>query len=102
MSDTGRAPLPVAEDWDWQLMGACRDVDSDLFFHPYGERDPSRTRREQAAKSVCARCPVLQKCRDYALASAEPYGVWGGLSETERAAVLSRSARGWRTSIHAG
>jgi WhiB family redox-sensing transcriptional regulator len=74
--------------WDWQLRGACRDVDSSLFFHPEGERGPARSARETAAKSVCARCPVAEECLRHALAAREPYGVWGGTTEGEREVIL--------------
>jgi WhiB family redox-sensing transcriptional regulator len=74
--------------WSWQLDAACREADPDLFFHPWGERDPRRSRREAAAKAVCARCPVQQTCADQALATYEAYGVWGGLSEHEREQIL--------------
>ncbi|EUA06792.1 transcription factor WhiB family protein [Mycobacterium xenopi 4042] len=33
---------------------------------------------------------MIQQCRDHALAVAEPYGIWGGLSETERDMLLKR------------
>ena len=59
MAEISRLPGPNAELWEWQLRGACRTVSSDLFFHPEGERGPSRRNRELAAKQVCARCPVL-------------------------------------------
>ena len=88
MTDISRLPGPQAELWEWQLLGACRSYDSDLFFHPEGERGPTRSNREAAAKAVCAGCPVLQMCREAALAAREPYGVWGGLSEHEREAIL--------------
>jgi WhiB family redox-sensing transcriptional regulator len=78
----------ASHEWEWQLRGACRQADPELFFHPWGERDPSRSRREVAAKKVCADCPVVAHCRDYALESREPYGVWGGLSEHDREAIL--------------
>jgi WhiB family redox-sensing transcriptional regulator len=39
------------------------------------------------AKTVCAACPVIQQCRQHALAVREPYGVWGGLTEDERNAI---------------
>jgi WhiB family redox-sensing transcriptional regulator len=32
-------------------------------------------------------------CRQHALSAREPYGVWGGMSESEREAVYARSAR---------
>jgi WhiB family transcriptional regulator, redox-sensing transcriptional regulator len=87
MADVSRLPGPNADLWDWQLHGACRGEDSDLFFHPEGERGPSRLSRELAAKSVCARCPVAVQCAAHALAVREPYGVWGGMSEDEREAI---------------
>ena len=84
MADIRRLPGPNSELWDWQLEGACRGNDSGLFFHPEGERGPSRMAREAAAKRVCARCPVVEPCRTHALSVREPYGVWGGMSEAER------------------
>ena len=89
MADIRRLPGPVADLWDWQLMGACRGEDSALFFHPEGERGSSREARDAAAKVVCRTCPVATECLQYALGTREPYGVWGGLSESERAEVLA-------------
>ena len=88
-----RLPGPGLDHWEWQLEGACRAEDTALFFHPEGERGPRRSNREAAAKAVCARCPVLEVCRDHALATREPFGVWGGLSETDREEILGRSLR---------
>ena len=90
MADIRRLPSPHADAWDWQLLGACRGTDGDLFFHPENERGPARSRREAAAKAICLTCPVLARCREHALAVREPYGVWGGMSETEREALLGR------------
>jgi WhiB family redox-sensing transcriptional regulator len=80
-----RLPGPNADGWDWQLRGRCRGVDSSLFFSPDGERWRLRAEREKRAKEICRRCPVLVQCREHALAVGEPFGVWGGLSEAERA-----------------
>lgn len=44
--------------------------------------------REQRAKEMCRQCPVIQECRSHALEVGEPYGVWGGLSESERDLLL--------------
>lgn len=88
MADTRKLPTPVVERWDWQLRGACRDLDSTVFFHPDGERGPQRDARIERAKQVCNGCPVLQQCRRHALSVEEPYGVWGGLSESERKDLL--------------
>src|SRR5664280_271936 len=60
---------------------------------PRASRGPARERRQQAAAAICAGCVVRTQCRAYALAAAEPYGVWGGLSESARDAILGRPAR---------
>jgi WhiB family transcriptional regulator, redox-sensing transcriptional regulator len=90
MAEISRLPIPVMEEWEWQYQGACRDLDPEAFFHPDGERGPRRRNRENAAKAVCASCPVIAACRAHALAVQEPYGIWGGLSEDDRAAILER------------
>jgi WhiB family redox-sensing transcriptional regulator len=90
MTDVSRLPGPTAEMWEWQLFGSCRDYPSELFFHPEGERGPSRAGREAAAKAVCAVCPVIRACAEHALRAREPYGVWGGMSESDRDRILGR------------
>jgi WhiB family transcriptional regulator, redox-sensing transcriptional regulator len=71
----------------WRLRAACRDIDSAVFFSPDGERGPTREVREARAKAICARCPVIGECATYALVAGERHGVWGGLSERDRAAL---------------
>jgi WhiB family redox-sensing transcriptional regulator len=72
-------------------------MDSAFFFHPEGERGPARANREARAKSVCGGCGVLDQCRRHALAVQEPYGIWGGLSESERDGLLRTKKRGRST-----
>lgn len=93
MPQPRQLPGPTASQWDWQLESACRGMNSDVFFHPDGERGRARLNREMRAKMVCRSCPVMEQCRQHALNVAEPYGVWGGLSESERAQLLSSAAR---------
>lgn len=88
MTATARLPDPTSESWHWQLHAACRDLRSSRFFHPDNERGERRARRERQAKAVCRRCPVIAQCREHALKAQEPYGVWGGLGEQERRALL--------------
>jgi WhiB family redox-sensing transcriptional regulator len=82
-----RLPAPDIGVWAWQLRALCRGVDSSAFFPPDGERGHARARREARAKDMCGRCPVVQQCRAHALNVGEPYGVWGGLSESDRQAL---------------
>jgi WhiB family transcriptional regulator, redox-sensing transcriptional regulator len=79
------------EQEEWELTAHCRRYDPTLFFGP-NRFEPKRERlaREAEAKSICATCPALDACRDYALENAEVYGVWGGLGEADRRAVLAR------------
>ena len=84
MADVRRLPVPVTQIWDWQMRASCRGMDGEMFFHPERERGRARADREARAKAVCRGCPVVQQCRDHALAVREPYGVWGGLSVDER------------------
>lgn len=88
MANLSRLPGPNADFWDWQLEAACRGMDSEVFFHPDGQRGAARAQREQRAKQICATCPVLEQCREHALRVREPYGVWGGLTEDERETIL--------------
>ena len=96
---TDRRPRqPLVDAWEWQVGAAGRGMGVEIFFHPYD--DESRTARERRiehAKTICQDCPVLDQCRDHALATREPYGIWGGLSESERARSL-----GVRTLRHPG
>lgn len=89
MAEISHLPGPVADLWEWQYEGSCRDQGSENFYHPEGERGSKRRLRAQAAKEICAACPVMQMCRDHALRSREPFGVWGGLSEEERADLVA-------------
>jgi WhiB family transcriptional regulator, redox-sensing transcriptional regulator len=84
----------LAAFWSWRLHAACRGVDTDLFYSPEGERGLARTAREQAAKAICATCPVKAPCAAYALQHRERYGVWGGLAESERVVQSSQAAAG--------
>ena len=65
----------------WAGLAACREpaIDPDLFF-PLGELDTEVA----AAKTICARCPAISECLDWALRTGEPDGVWGGATPLER------------------
>ncbi|MFC9556382.1 WhiB family transcriptional regulator [Rhodococcus sp. NPDC056960] len=81
-----QVPRPCTGQWDWQLEALCRYLDTDVFFARDNESKPARIRRERAAKEICDDCPVRAKCREFALSTSEPFGVWGGTSEADRRA----------------
>lgn len=95
--------LTTRTDTTWASRAACAGLTQpDVFFHPdtqgglprgiteVKKRQASKAEREDAAKAICARCPVIASCRRDALARREPYGVFGGLTEDERAQLLKQ------------
>jgi WhiB family transcriptional regulator, redox-sensing transcriptional regulator len=79
----GNLVLPPGVEVGWQQDAACKDVpDPDVFF-------PGKGEDAEAAKQVCAGCPVLGECLEFALATMRApdrdHGVYGGLTPAERA-----------------
>ena len=75
--------LPVTmENEDWRTDAACRDTDPDLFF-PVGTTGPA-IEQIASAKAVCGECDAQAECLEFALATNQDSGVWGGTSEEER------------------
>jgi len=72
-------------DWDaedWRKVAACRHTEPDLFF-PVGTTGPAIDQIE-TAKRVCRTCEAMDPCLEFALATNQESGVWGGTSEEER------------------
>jgi WhiB family redox-sensing transcriptional regulator len=70
---------------EWSSRAACLGAEPELFF-PIGTGGAAID-EVTAAKAVCATCAVVQDCRDYALRTRQPFGVWGGLDEEQRRAL---------------
>lgn len=49
----------------------------------YPEWGQKNSPRSQLAVRVCQACPVRRKCLEYALASDERWGIWGGMNNDE-------------------
>jgi WhiB family redox-sensing transcriptional regulator len=67
---------------DWITQAACRDDDPDSLF--------VQGAAQNRAKSVCGGCPVRVECLADALDNRIEFGVWGGMTERERRALLRR------------
>lgn len=81
---------------DWHDQANCH-AQQDLFFSDYGNgRTGAAQTRAKAniakAKLLCAACPVRAECLDYALATHQKYGVWGGLTVKERRGLTAKGA----------
>jgi WhiB family redox-sensing transcriptional regulator len=61
----------------WRLNALCAETDPEAFF-------PEKGGSTREAKKVCVGCDVRAECLEFALASDERFGIWGGLSERER------------------
>ncbi len=78
---------------NWQRTALCKGIRSSLFFPPStSEKKEEKERRESRAKAICGRCKVIAPCREYALTLKEPYGIWGGMNESERNLMLTQAA----------
>ena len=70
----------------WKLNGACAEhPDPDMWFTNYGSKD-----HRHAAMICRTECAVQDQCASYAMYNREPFGIWGGLHETERDMLLSQ------------
>ena len=91
-------------DWMIQDKAACTNH-RNLFARTFSHVREHNTDRE--AKQICASCPLLEPCREYAFAAtvgsdvgksgprggqSRLYGVWGGTSYEERGRILRNTA----------
>lgn len=60
--------------WDGAL---CAETDPEAFFPEKGESAVE-------AKRICASCPLVETCLQFALDHGEDYGIWGGMTTIER------------------
>ncbi|PKV83585.1 WhiB family redox-sensing transcriptional regulator [Streptomyces sp. TLI_146] len=91
VSQGTRGCMEWLNDQEWMREAACVGVDPELFF-PVGHTGPAIEDRA-AAQRICRSCPVAQQCLEYASASGQVTGVWGGLTEEERARMRRRGRR---------
>ena len=87
---------------DWASQAVCKQSSPDELF--------VRGAQQHRAKLVCGGCPVRAECLAEALDNEMEWGVWGGMTERERRAILRKrpNVTSWRTlletamSDHAG
>ncbi len=89
---TSRAGLMVGTrtESDWTTRAACRDSDPDELFVQGAAQNRAKTR--------CFGCVVRTECLADALDNRVEFGVWGGMTERERRALLRRrpDVASWR------
>lgn len=80
----------------WAARAACARIDPDQLFGKGAE--------QRDARSICFGCAVRMDCLAEALDSESSFGVWGGLTERERRALLRRypEVRDWRAWLRQG
>jgi WhiB family redox-sensing transcriptional regulator len=67
----------------WRQYARCLGADPELFY-------PASDEGGEAAKAICAVCPVREPCLEHAITAREKQGVWGGLNEKERRRIIRR------------
>ena len=79
----------IYEDQTWAAQAACAGTDPDSLF--------VRGSAQRQARQVCLSCAVRIECLADALDSHAAFGVWGGLTERERRAIMKRypNERNW-------
>ncbi|NNG34849.1 WhiB family transcriptional regulator [Nakamurella aerolata] len=89
-ADTGTPLFPTAVDRSWTTRAVCATKDPDLLF-------VTGAAQREAAR-LCQGCPVKVECLADALDNQVEFGVWGGLTERQRRAILRKSpdVRSWR------
>lgn len=93
----GTVTAPTAgERGDWVMQANCRNGDPDALF--------VRGAAQRRAAAICRQCPVLQQCRADALDNKVEFGVWGGLTERQRRALLRKNPHvsNWAKYLAAG
>lgn len=69
-------------DREWMDRGICHDSASQKALFSSGEA------QRIAAERICPPCPVRAECLGHALEHREEYGVWGGVTERGRRALM--------------
>ena len=80
---------PPRQQQDWRARAACQELPAELFF-PAGELEEQAVEQAEEAKAVCGECPVKTACLEFALATNQPYGIWGGANASERRSIRRR------------
>lgn len=70
----------------WRERAACAGRNPNLWFPEGGTPGPAT----REALATCTACPVITDCLAHALEQPENHGIWGGTTETERAAMNGR------------
>ncbi len=73
-----------------RFSGACDQATAELFFDDSREPGPLVRQRHQAAKAICALCPIVSECRLVGRADPTLVGIWGGETQDERHAARRR------------
>jgi len=79
-------------EWMTNPNRPCATGHPDDWFQPAADmwgKDITR-KHPDWAKTLCDGCPVATQCLTYALDNDEQWGVWGGTTANERAAIRKK------------
>jgi WhiB family redox-sensing transcriptional regulator len=97
MTHRAGAAATTRSTWvtDWAKQAVCTKAEPDALF--------VRGAAQQVAKQVCVGCPVIAECLADSLDNHTEFGVWGGMTERQRRALLKRrpNVESWRALFQA-
>lgn len=76
-----------ARDTAWMADAACKGLDVNLWFPVSRPETGCEAEQAEAAKAVCGSCPARLACLAWADATAQQFGIFGGLTPNERRAA---------------
>ena len=76
------------KDVEWEKAN-CRGINTELFFLEE-ETIKHKGLEFSQVRGICFRCPIRQKCLEWAYADKENYGMNGGVSGNERRLIAEK------------
>ena len=90
LNNPSRIRTPIAHNTEWMAHAECHGATHLMF--PIDDRsvqqNSNRNRLDpgayDTARAICHGCPVVEPCLEYAIATCQQHGMWGGKTPRER------------------
>lgn len=78
----------------WREDAACAEIPWEYVYWFFGEGDELAVHEQhERARMICYLCPVQLECLSYWLDTGEEFGIWGGLTVSQRKRYLTPMLR---------
>lgn len=97
--DTLALVLKHPDDGAWRDDASCKEMGNAEFFATFNNNGKEAQERLRQVRAICTACKVNKECLDFAVRNEIAYGVWGGMTASERKVMFPRvSVMGQRRS----